>query len=249
MYNPFNLNRKKILITGASSGIGRATAIECSKMGADLLISGRNKERLEQTFNSLEETGNHIMLVADLNKKDDIDNLFNQLPALDGLVHCAGITMTIPFFYANESNISEIMHINFFVPVLLTKTLLKSRKLKNYGSIVFISSVEGVYCSTPGNSLYSASKGAINGMIKGIALDVAGRGIRVNSINPGLIETSILSEGVITDEQLKENMKKYPLKRYGKPEEIAYAVIYLLSDASLWLTGSNIVIDGGLIIN
>jgi NAD(P)-dependent dehydrogenase (short-subunit alcohol dehydrogenase family) len=122
---------------------------------------------------------------------------------------------------------------------------VKSKKISKKGSIVFISSVSGVYCSAVASSIYSSSKGAVNGLVKGVALDLAPRGIRVNSVNPGMIDTDIFSDSAITQDQLNEDMKRYPLGRYGKPEEVAYAVIYLLSDASTWTTGSNILIDGG----
>jgi NAD(P)-dependent dehydrogenase (short-subunit alcohol dehydrogenase family) len=122
---------------------------------------------------------------------------------------------------------------------------VKSKKIGKGSSIVFISSVSGVYCSAVASSIYSASKGAVNGLVKGIALDLASKGIRVNSVNPGMIDTDIFSGSAITQDQLDEDMKRYPLGRYGKPEEVAYAVIYLLSDASSWTTGSNLLIDGG----
>jgi len=137
------------------------------------------------------------------------------------------------------------MNVNFFAPIELTRLLVKSKKISKGGSIVFISSITGVYCSFVASSIYSASKGAINGLVKGVALDLAPKGIRVNSVNPGMIETDILSDSAITEDQLKEDMKRYPLGRYGKPEEVANAVIYLLSDAASWTTGSNLLIDGG----
>jgi NAD(P)-dependent dehydrogenase (short-subunit alcohol dehydrogenase family) len=123
--------------------------------------------------------------------------------------------------------------------------LIQEKKLNKKASVVFTSSISGVFCSSVGGSLYSASKGAINGYMKGLALDLANRGIRVNSVNPGVIETNIFSEDTITSEQLAEDVKRYPLKRFGKPEEVAYSVVYLLSDASEWVTGSNLLIDGG----
>jgi NAD(P)-dependent dehydrogenase (short-subunit alcohol dehydrogenase family) len=137
------------------------------------------------------------------------------------------------------------MDINFYAPSELTRLLIKGKKIIKDGSIVFISSISGVVCSAPASSLYSASKGAINGLIKGMALDLAPKQIRVNCVNPGVVETAIFNAGVISEEQLSEGKKQYPLKRYGKPEEIAYAVVYLLSDTSRWVTGSNLIIDGG----
>lgn len=247
MYNPFSLEGKNIFITGASSGIGRAIAIECSKMGANVIITARNKTRLNETLSMMEASLNHKVIEADLSKTEDIKTLTENLSIkLDGIVHCAGFTITKPFQYFKEEDINGIMKVNFYAPLYLTKNLLKKKLINKEGSIVFISSISGVLVSAYGGSIYSASKGAINGLMKGIALELASKSIRVNSINPGMVDTDILSSGVITEEQLKEDEKKYPLKRYGKPEEIAYGAIYLLSDASKWVTGSNLLIDGGI---
>lgn len=242
--NPFSLFDKTILVTGASSGIGKAIAIECSKMGATIIITGRNETRLNETFSELLGS-NHKSVIADLSIENDITLLCNQLPSINGIVHCAGFTTPLPFQFINKEKIDSILNVNFTSTILITQRLLKKKKIEKESSIVFISSISGIWCSSVGGSLYSASKGAINGLIKGMALDLAPKGIRVNSINPGMVETSIFSEGEISQDQLQEDMKKYPLKRYGKPEEVAYAAIYLLSDASKWVTGSNLLIDGG----
>lgn len=245
MYNPFSLANKTILVTGASSGIGKAIAIESSKMGAKVIISGRNEERLKETLSILEGENNEY-IIADLSVKKDLEELYKNLPTLDGLVNCAGIIKTLPFTFASRESFEEVFNVNFFAPAELTRLLVKSKKIKKGGSIVFISSITGVYCSIVAQSVYASSKGAINGLVKGIALDLAPKGIRVNSVNPGMVETDILIESVITEEQLNDDRKRYPLgERYGKPEEVAYATIYLLSDASSWTTGSNILIDGG----
>lgn len=243
-YNPFSLGGKTILVTGASSGIGRAIAIECSKMGANVIITARNEERLNETFH-LMSGDNHAIHIADLSLEIEISNLVSALPQLDGLVHCAGLTIPKPFKFYSKQNIDIVMGVNFEAPVFVTQALLKQKKIKKQSSIVFISSISGVWISSVGSSFYSASKGAINGLVKGLAVEYASKGIRVNSVNPGMIDTNIYSAGTITEEQLIVDTKKYPLKRYGKPQEVAYAVIYLLSDASAWVTGSNFLIDGG----
>jgi NAD(P)-dependent dehydrogenase (short-subunit alcohol dehydrogenase family) len=243
-YNPFSLENKTVLVTGASSGIGKATAIECSKIGATMIITGRNTERLNDTFVQLGGPG-HIQITADLQKPEELTLLTNNIPEIDGIVNCAGVTKTLPFQYVSHEKLNGVMAVNFFAPVELTRILLKQKKLINNCSIVFISSISGVFCSAPAGSIYSASKGAINGIIKSMAIDLAIKGIRVNSVNPGVIETNIFDSGEITKEQLEEDKKRYPLKRHGRPEEVAYAVIYLLSNASSWVTGSNLVIDGG----
>jgi len=246
--NPFSLKNKTILVTGASSGIGKAIATECSKMGANVVITARNEERLNETLSQMDSIG-HSVIVADLNKEDDRLRLAEQSPKLDGLVHCAGIVKTMLFQFIDAASLSEIMNVNFLAPTLLSTQLIENKKLMKKSSIVYISSISGILCALRGNSMYSASKGAVNGMMKNMALDLAPKGIRVNSVNPGMIETPIFEGGIIGSELLEEDKKRYPLKRYGKPEEVAYAVIYLLSDASAWVTGSNLVIDGGYTLN
>jgi len=244
MYNPFALKEKTIFVSGASSGIGRAIAIECSKMGAKLFITGRNSNRLNETFEKLEGEG-HIRVIAELKNEDEIRLLAENAPLLDGIVHCAGIGKPVPFQFAGRKILEEVMEINFTSPALLSQYLIRYKKIARGASIVFVSSISGVYISSTGGSVYSASKGAVNGLLKGMAIELAPKKIRVNSVNPGMIDTNIYSEGTITDEQLKEDTLRYPLKRYGKPEEVAYAVIYLLSDASSWTTGSCLLVDGG----
>ena len=244
MYNPFSLENKTILVTGASSGIGKAIAIECSKMGAKVVVTGRNEQRLQETYGQLEGT-HPAYIVADLSKKEDIETLAKQIDSLNGLVNCAGLTIPKPFKFLQEEDIQEVMTVNFYAPLLLTQLLVKKKKLQKAASIVFISSISGIKVSYIGNSIYSASKGAINGFCKGLALELAPQQIRVNTVIPGMVETNIVSGGEVTQEQMEADKQKYPLKRYGKPEEVAYAVVYLLSDASSWVTGSNLLIDGG----
>lgn len=247
MHNPFSLLGKKILVTGASSGIGRAIAIECSKMGAIVYITGRNFDNLKKTLLEMEGTEN-VSIAADVTNTAELDALVAQLPGLDGVVHSAGVSHPTPFPYVNEEKINQTFSVNFTAPVLLNLSLIKQKKLNKKASVVFISSISGVFISSTGGSVYSASKAAINGMMQGMAIDLAGKGIRVNSINPGMVETDILLGSGITEEQLLEEKKKYPLKRFAQPSEIAYAAIYLISDASQWVTGSNLKVDGGYTI-
>ncbi|NLE04208.1 MAG: SDR family oxidoreductase [Crenarchaeota archaeon] len=247
MYNPFSLDNKTILVTGASSGIGKATAIECSKLGAKLIITGRNEERLSETFNKLEGSG-HQKISADLSNIECLSSFIEELPLLDGLVNNAGITEKIPVNFVTEEKIRHLVNINTFSPILIFSTLLKKKKLNKGASVVFVSSISGNYISDFGNSMYSLSKGAIQAFAKNAALESASKNIRVNCICPGMIDTSILKDSAITEEQLQEDAKKYPLKRYGKPEEVAYGIIYLLSNASSFVTGTDIVIDGGFIL-
>jgi NAD(P)-dependent dehydrogenase (short-subunit alcohol dehydrogenase family) len=250
MNNPFSLDGKTVLVTGASSGIGRGIAIECSKMGAKLVISGRNLERLNETLTDLEGEG-HIAIQADLSKQKEIERLVEETPALNGCVHSAGIPKICPVKFIDRMTIEDILNVNTVAPILLTSLLLKKKKLQKKSSIVFISSISGVYIANTGESPYSATKGAISGFVKSAAFELAAQSTRVNSINPGLVPTRILelSNTVFSEEQLKKTMYgRYPLKRVGTPEDIAYGAIYLLSDASSWVTGINLVIDGGYIL-
>lgn len=244
MNNPFSLEGKTILVTGASSGIGRATAIACSQMGAVVVVTGRNESRLQETLESLEGSG-HQMIVADIANDDQIDYLVDQIPAINGLVNNAGITETCPTQFIKRDKLNRVMEVNTIAPILLTQRILKKKKLGKGGSIVFTCSISGTCVCGGGNVLYSASKGAIHGFMKNAALDLAHKGIRVNDVCPGMIDTHILDAGTISEEQLDIEAQRYPMKRFGKPEEVAYGIIYLLSDASSFVTGSSIVIDGG----
>ena len=246
-YNPFSLKGEIILVTGASSGIGKATAIECSKMGATLIITGRNETRLIETINQLEGIG-HTSVIADLASQEGRGKVFNIIDHIDGVVHCAGISGHKVFQFLNENEIHRMFEINFNVPLLLSRDLIKKKKINNGGSIVFLTSTSGIISSYIGGSLYSSTKGALNGLIKGMALELAAKNIRVNSVMPSMVSTPIMNSGQLTPEQFEEDRKRYPLKRYGYPEEVAFAVVYLLSNASAWTTGTNLLLDGGLSI-
>ena len=242
IYNPFNLQDKTILVTGASSGIGRVIAIECSKMGANLVITGRNESRLQETLTLLHNQG-HVSIISDLSDKEGLDALIEQLPLLDGVVHCAAILKKLPLKFINEKAWQETMETNLFAPALLSQRLVKKNKIKDASSIVFISSIAATVASF-GNISYMASKGAINSLSRGMALELASKKIRVNTVQPALIQTN-LTDKALSEEDLKNYLLKFPLGRFGKPEEVAYAVVYLLSDASSWVTGTNLLIDGG----
>jgi len=241
-YNPFSLDGKIILITGSSSGIGREIAIQCSKLGAKIIITGRNLSRLEETKEML-NGDQHSIIVADISTNDGITSLVNQLPLLDGVVHSAGILKRLPLKFINDTNLNELMRINFFAPALLTQQLYKKKLLANESSIVFISSVASSFASL-GNIMYMSSKGALNSFVKGIAFELSSTGIRANAIQPGMVKTNLTV--AIPDDEILKDIARYPLGRYGKPEEVAYAAIYLLSDATKWMTGSILTLDGGL---
>ena len=214
MYNPFSLEGKTILITGASSGIGRATAIECSKLGANVILSGRNEEHLADTKNSLLclNGQKHKSIIADLTDEIQINNLVECVDCIDGLVNNAGVNRVKPINFIKMEDLDYIFHSNTFSSVSLTKLLVKKKKIKNGGSIVFTSSLSGVFCVHYGESMYAASKGAVSGFAKGAALDLAAQGIRVNCVNPSIIQTNIFkTSGVITEEQLQEKAHYYYL--------------------------------------
>lgn len=244
MYNPFSLEGKTILVTGASSGIGRAVAIECSKMGAVVFLSARNDARLRETLDAMEGNG-HQIIVADLTDEEAIKDLVEQVPQLDGVVCAAGISMLKPIQVLSEKDIQTIFATNYSAPVLLTKTLVKKRKLNNEASLVYISSVSGNGNTATALSLYGSSKSALNSFAKYAAMELSGKKIRCNTICPGRIETNLLQNQTMSAEDLEKDIAKYPLHRYGKPEEVAQTAVYLLSDATKWITGTSITIDGG----
>lgn len=241
-FNPFSLEGKVILVTGASSGIGRAVAIVCSKMGANLIINGRDESRLNETFQAL-STGQHKIISGDVTQSEIIETLASH--KIDGIVHCAGISGHTLFSFLKQDEIDKMFDVNFFAPLKLTQKLLKSKNINKNGSIVFITSTSGILSSYIGGTLYSSTKGALNGMLKGLALECAPRNIRVNSVMPSMVETPIMQGDALTQEQWETDRKLYPLKRYGRPEEVAYAVTYFLSNASAWVTGTNLLMDGG----
>ena len=244
IFNPFTLKGKTILVTGASSGIGRGIAIACSKMGASVIINGRNEQRLAETLREMRGEEN-LSLIADLSQTDAVAIMVRQLPKLDGVVHCAGIGQRILCKQLQESDLDNMMDVNFKAPVMFQTELLRQKKINKGASIVFIASI--AYDSpTIGNAMYCASKGAVISYANCLALELAPRLIRVNCILPAMIWTDLIYKGGITEEELKEDEKKYPLKRYGKPEDVANLSVYLLSDASAWMTGSSINLTGGL---
>lgn len=244
LYNPFSLLNKTILVTGASSGIGRATAIECSKMGAKVIITGRNEERLEETFNNLEGDG-HEKQIGDLSNQEFIEELVSSLPALDGVVLCAGAATVKPILFSTTEDFQSLFNVNFFAPVELLRLLAKKKKLLKNSSCVFIVSIGGNRAWTPGNAIYGTSKAALKAVVNYYAVELAPKKIRVNGICPGMVETPLIKNEAYSQDQVEADKALYPLGRYGSPQDIAYAAIYLLSNASEWVTGSHFVIDGG----
>lgn len=247
MTNPFSLIGKTILVTGASSGIGRQVAISCSQQGASVVITGRNSERLGQSMHELDKSMSqqHQMIVADLNSDEGIEKLSTQTVLLDGAVFCSGINDKAPIKYVDREKIDKMYNTNVFGPMLLLKNLLKQKKINKEASLVYISSISSIY-ATISNTLYASTKGAINSMIKVLALELAPRKVRVNSIMPGMIKTGMIHAYGLSEEEMAAVIKGYPLGRIGETEDVANAAIYFLSGASSWVTGSNLVVDGGI---
>lgn len=242
-FNPFSLEGKIILVTGASSGIGRSIAVTCSKMGATVIINGRNKEKLQETLSMMDGKG-HMIVASDLTDCASLGVMVGKLTKLNGIVHCAGTGQRIPCKDLQSEDINKVMDTNFMAPVMLQAEILRQKKIKKGASIIFIASIAS-WSPSFGNSGYSASKGAIISYANCLALELAPRKIRVNCISPAMVWTDLILKDGIDEEQLKEDESKYPLKRYGQPEDIAYLAVYMLSDTSSWMTGSNIKISGG----
>ncbi len=249
MYNPFSLEGKTILVTGASSGIGKAVSVTCSKMGARIIATGRDEARLEETMTLFEGNG-HKSLAFDLTSEIP-DELLTEIPSLNGIVHCAGISEIKMLRAITPNLLDKVMSTNFNGPVNLNNLLIQSKKVNKGGSIVFVSSISGSVATQIGEAAYAASKSAIIGYTKAAALELASRNIRINCILPGIIETPLLQTCINTfsEEEVTALKKKYPLRRFGQPEEVAHAVIFLLSEASSFITGSSIIIDGGFSIS
>ena len=242
MNNPFSLSGKTILVTGASSGIGRGIAIACAGMGAQLILTGRNITRLQETLTSLEGEG-HSYIAADLTNAQERTALVEQLPALHGVVHCAGVGSRVPCKMLTQEDIDHVLKPNTEAPMLLQAELLSEKKLQKGASVVIIASA-AANMPVAGNAVYSASKAAMVAYAKCLAQELAPRQIRVNSISPTMVWTDLALVGA-SAEQLTEAEKQYPLKRYGQPQDIALLAVYMLSDASQWMTGTDVQITGG----
>ncbi len=247
MFNPFSIEGRTILVTGAASGMGKATAITCAKMGARVVAADFNTAGMTQTISELEGDG-HLQFTINLSDEVSWGDLVTNTPALDGIANCAGIANMNPFTFVNREEFEKVFNINFFGPVLLTKSLIKAKKLNKGGSIVFVASMDGTKIVHAGNSVYSASKSALMGVARNMAIDLAPKKIRVNCILPGTTDTPLIRTGNVTEESLAEVAKAFPLKRFGTPEDMAYGIIYLLSDASSFVTGTELTIDGGYTI-
>jgi NAD(P)-dependent dehydrogenase (short-subunit alcohol dehydrogenase family) len=234
----FNIKEKTILVTGASSGLGKEIAIQCSKAGAKVIIIGRDQNKLND-INSQLESG--ITIQCDLSIESNIINIISLLPQLDGVVFCAGIIEYLPIKFINKTKIQNTLSINFDSQVILTQQLIKYKKLNKNASLVYVSSIASKL-GVAGTAMYAASKAALNAFMKTTASELATQNIRANSICPGIVVTPM---GEKAQNMSSDILKEYPLG-LGQPIDIAGPCVFFLSNASKWITGTELIIDGGL---
>ena len=244
MYNPFSIEGRTILVTGAASGMGKATALLCARMGATVIAADYNEAGLQTTLAELEGSG-HMAFAINLADDSTWTKLLTDTPAIDGFAGCAGVANMNPFPFISQTEMDKVFHVNFYGPVMLVNQLLKAKKLQKGSSVVFVSSVDGPKVVHAGNSVYSAAKNALVGMARNMAIDLAGKKIRVNCVLPGTTDTPLIRTANVTEEMLAETAKQFPLKRFGAPEDMANAIVYLLSEGSSFVTGTELVVDGG----
>lgn len=243
--NPFTLQGKTVLVTGAASGIGKATALLCAQMGATTILVDLNEEGLSSTRTEIDNPEGCSIYPLNLTDDAVVAAFVGSIPKLDGVVSNAGIVKSLLAKFNEKQDMEKIFQINTFSHINLIQELIKQKRINKGASIVMTSSMSGVFCGLAGGSLYGATKAALVGYTKALAIELAPRGIRVNTVHPGMIETPLTKDTALSAELLAEDAKNYPLGRYGKPEEIAAAMVYLLSDATVWMTGSKLLIDGG----
>lgn len=244
MSNLFSLTGKRILVTGATSGIGWASAQLAAELGAEVVGTGRNEERLGTVMGSLAGE-RHVAIAADLTDPAGRNRVIDAVKGCDGVVHAAGRLTIVPFAYIRETAVREAQSLNYDVPILLTQALLKQKKINRGSSIVFVSSV-AARRGTKGHALYSGTKAALEAAARCLSLEVAGRGIRVNCVAPGMVRTTMTADaaGSLGDEAMRRHEEDYPLG-FGQPEDVAAAVCFLLSAGARWITGSTLLADGG----
>lgn len=247
MTDAFSLHDKTILVTGASSGIGYATALQCAAAGARLIVVGRHEQKLDQLLQQLNRPV-HQKLIADLTVPEQLQDLVAQSGMLDGVVHSAGIVEPFPVQFISRKKIEQTFSINYYAPVELTAQLLKQKKINKGGSLVFISSIAGQNPFKGGTS-YSGSKAALEAFCRTVAVEYASKAIRANCLAPAMVKTRIFDAMAqnVEKETVEEHLRKYPLG-VGTPKDVAHAVVFLLAPASRWITGVTIRMDGGLLL-
>ena len=248
--NPFTLEGKNILVTGGAGGIGSATALACINLGARVILTDIRKDALESVLALLPESLSgeaNLCYAADLINMDELAALIEFCPRLDGVVCNAGIMKLTLTQFITEDELLRIQRVNLNAPIMLVRSLLKHKKIKKGGSIVFTASAAGVYRVSIGNGIYATTKCGIDAFMRTVALEFGPKGIRCNSVNPGMVETALISS--FTEEEKKKEMLNYPLRRFAKPEDVANGITYLLSDAASFVTGIALKIDGGMTLS
>jgi len=247
LVSPFSVAGKRVLITGASGGLGSVTAVAFARNGATVVACGRSRERLEKTLSECFGEG-HEMAVGDLTADEVMDATVEVAGKVDGVVHCAGISIPTPLRLAKREYVEAVFRTNYIAPIMLTQRLLSKGRVAKGGSILFLASI-AAYRGVAGTGIYAGSKAALVGTTRCIALETAKHGIRINCLAPDLVETPLIeTSGTLqgTGEWLDMQRKLHPLG-LGKPEDVANAAIFFLSDASRWITGTSLLMDGGII--
>ena len=241
---------QKVLVTGASSGIGRAISLELSRCGAEVVLIGRDKDQLENTASEMEGGSAYHIILLDLNEpssiRDKIRELSEKIGRIYGICHCAGVVETRPLSACKISGVQWMLNVNLISGIELARVVCRRDIMEESGgSIVFISSIYALI-GMPGQIGYSATKGAVSAAVRAMAVELARRRIRVNSISPGLVRTDMTEEAfsMLSKGQVKDLEDAYPLGT-GKPDDVARAAIFLLAPQNRWITGVDLVIDGG----
>ena len=252
VYNPFTLEGRNIIVTGASGGIGRQIAVSCSRMGARVVLIGRNEERLSEAMSSLDGSG-HLSFSYDLTNldgmKDLVADIVSRTGPIDGLVNCAGISAALPLKLMTPEKVHAFFSTNVFAAIEFTRHVLSVKNISKQGaSVLFFASVMGCVGESA-KSLYGMTKGALISGARSLAVEYAPKNIRVNVISPGVVETAInKDQPYLADPERRKVTESLHLLGLGTTEDIANACIFLLSDASRWVTGQNFIIDGGYTI-
>jgi NAD(P)-dependent dehydrogenase (short-subunit alcohol dehydrogenase family) len=246
----FSLKDKNIVITGASSGIGRQCAITCSRMGAKLLLTGRNKQALEETKKLLSNPAAADILILDLTNFDEVTKTvtdeIKKFGPVNGVIHAAGISTTLPFRNVSTAKMQEFFNVNVVAALHLTQLLIKPANISNEGaSIIFITSVMS-HVGESAKVLYGMTKGALLSASRSLAIELAPKKIRVNCIAPGVVDTPMSQKAYYSqNEEMKERIQSLHPLGLGRPDDVADACCFFLSDAARWITGTQLFVDGG----
>ena len=249
-FNPMSLQGRRILVTGASSGIGQATAVYASRLGAEIIVTGRDAGRLEQTLQELSGTG-HRSSVFDLSELSEIGPWLKRLCAetgpLQGIAHCAGIQSTRPLQAIDPGFVDSILSSNLTASLLLAQAFRLKSCHSGPASLVYVSSSAALR-TAPGNTVYAASKGGLIAATKGLGVELVRDGIRVNAVAPAMVDTPMAQNfrSVLAEDNFQKVIAMHPLG-FGRPEDVAAAICFLLADTARWITGSVLCVDGGFL--